>query len=267
MGVRICHHHRIQPRPQVKVIFRYLRPDAPVSLFFRLFTLVHLLIDSSVEGQYITKLFARKSHTHTHTHIYIYIYMYHVTPPARISLTISRYPPLSSIASRLHPVSAQSCYMQVLAGRPVFTHPCEEVNWSMSLMSSSLLLQQCLTCLVRLTWIVFVTSGKWPYSSCFVGYCLQYLFNITLSILVLLPSNFFSISLISVHIVHPHSSIATTSAWKKTSIGPIAYRWLSNPLVVACWCISWLMRHCFLGKWTCILISENYRLVWCRLLD
>ena len=31
VGVRICHHHRIQPRPQVKVIFRYLRPDAPVS--------------------------------------------------------------------------------------------------------------------------------------------------------------------------------------------------------------------------------------------
>ena len=52
--VRICHHHRIQPRPQVKVIFRYLRTDAPVSLFFRLFTEVHLLIDGSVEGQYIT---------------------------------------------------------------------------------------------------------------------------------------------------------------------------------------------------------------------
>ncbi len=31
VGVRICHNHRIQPRPQVKVIFRYLRPDAPVS--------------------------------------------------------------------------------------------------------------------------------------------------------------------------------------------------------------------------------------------
>ena len=48
--------HRIQPRPQVKVIFRYLRPDAPVSLFFRLFTQVHHLIDGSVEGQYVTKL-------------------------------------------------------------------------------------------------------------------------------------------------------------------------------------------------------------------
>ena len=45
------HLHLIQPRPQVKVIFRYLRPDSPVSQFFCLFTQVHLLIDSSVEGQ------------------------------------------------------------------------------------------------------------------------------------------------------------------------------------------------------------------------
>ena len=30
VGVRICHHHRIQPRHQVKVIFRCLQPDAPV---------------------------------------------------------------------------------------------------------------------------------------------------------------------------------------------------------------------------------------------
>ena len=56
MGVRICQHHWIQLRPQVKVIFLYLRPDAPVLLFFRLFTQVHLLIDGSVEGQYVTSL-------------------------------------------------------------------------------------------------------------------------------------------------------------------------------------------------------------------
>ena len=54
VGVLICHYHRIQPCPQVKVIFRYLRPDAPVSLFFLLFTQAHLLIDGSVEGQYVT---------------------------------------------------------------------------------------------------------------------------------------------------------------------------------------------------------------------
>ena len=44
----------IQSRPQVKVIFRYLRPDASISLFFRLFTKVHLLINGLVEGQYVT---------------------------------------------------------------------------------------------------------------------------------------------------------------------------------------------------------------------
>ena len=48
------HLRRIKPCPQVKVIFRYLRPDAPVSLFFCSFTQVHLLIDGSFEGQYVT---------------------------------------------------------------------------------------------------------------------------------------------------------------------------------------------------------------------
>ena len=38
-----------------------------------------------------------------------------------------------------------------------------------SLMSSSLLLQQCPACLVRLTLIVFVMGGRWPYSWCFWG--------------------------------------------------------------------------------------------------
>ena len=51
------HLHRIQPRPRVKVIFWYLRPDAPVSLFFCLFTQVQLLIDGSVDGQYVTLSF------------------------------------------------------------------------------------------------------------------------------------------------------------------------------------------------------------------
>ena len=32
-------------------------------------------------------------------------------------------------------------------------------------MSSSLLFQQCPACLVRLTWIVFVMGGRWPYGA------------------------------------------------------------------------------------------------------
>ena len=56
------------------------------------------------------------------------------------------------------------------------------LNRSTSLMSSSLLLQQCPACLVRLTWIGFVMGGRWPYSWCLVGvlppglvqYCTQH---------------------------------------------------------------------------------------------
>ena len=82
-------------------------------------------------------------------------------------------------------------------------------------MSSSLFLQQCPACLARLTLIVFVMGGRWRYSCCFVGCCLRDLFNIARSILVLLTSSFFSIRLVSVHVVHPYSSIDTTVAWKK----------------------------------------------------
>ena len=57
-------------------------------------------------------------------------------------------------------------------------------SWSTSLTSSSLLLQQCPTCLARLTCIVFVIGGKWPYSWCLAGCCRQDLFNIALIILV-----------------------------------------------------------------------------------
>ena len=96
---------------------------------------------------------------------------------ARISLTLSCHFSLSFIASGsssgLHPVSSHSCYMYVRAGRPAFARPYAGVHRSTSLMSSSLLLQQCPACLVRLTWIVFVMGGRWPYSCCLVGCCRQ----------------------------------------------------------------------------------------------
>ena len=100
---------------------------------------------------------------------------HHVVPLARISLTLSRHFSLSFIASGrssgIHPVSSHSCCMYVLAGRPAFAHPYMGVHRSTSLMSSSLLLQQCPACLARLAWIVFVMGGRWPYSWCFVGCC------------------------------------------------------------------------------------------------
>ena len=93
---------------------------------------------------------------------------HHVALVARISLTLSHHSSLSFIApgrsSGQHPVSSYSCWMYVHAGRPAFARPCVGVHKSTSLMSSSLLLQQCPACLVRLTWIVFVIGGKWTYS-------------------------------------------------------------------------------------------------------
>ena len=72
---------------------------------------------------------------------------HHVVPLARISLTLSRHFSLSFIASSrfswLHTVSSRSCCMYVRAGRPAFAGPYVGVNMSTSLMSSSLLLQQC----------------------------------------------------------------------------------------------------------------------------
>ena len=121
-------------------------------------------------------------------YIYIYIYHHHVVLVARISLTLSRHSSLSFIASGRssgqHPVSSHSCWMYVRAGRPAFARPCVGVHKSTSLMSSSLLLQQCPARLVRLTWIVFVIGGRWPYSWCLVGCCRQDLFKIARSILV-----------------------------------------------------------------------------------
>ena len=74
-----------------------------------------------------------------------------------MSLTLSRHFPQSFIASGRssgpHPVSSHSCCMYVLAGRPAFARPYVGVHRSTSLMSSSLLLQQCSACLVRLTWM------------------------------------------------------------------------------------------------------------------
>ena len=54
-----------------------------------------------------------------------------------------------------------------------------------TLTSSSLLLQQCPACHVRLTWIVFVIGGRWPYSWCLVGCCRQGLFKIDVNMCIL----------------------------------------------------------------------------------
>ena len=129
---------------------------------------------------YEKELLVNNMNNHHHHH--------HVALVARISLTLSRHSSLSFIAlgrsSGQHAISSHSCWMYVRAGRPAFARPCVGVHKSTSLMSSSLLLQQCPACLVRLTWIVFVIGGWWPYSWCLVRCCRQDLFKIARSILV-----------------------------------------------------------------------------------
>ena len=77
-----------------------------------------------------------------------------------------------------------SCCILVRADCLAFARPYVGVHRSTSLMSSSLLLQQCPECLVHLTLIVFMMGGRWPYSWCFVGCGLEDLLKIFCSILV-----------------------------------------------------------------------------------
>ena len=133
---------------------------------------INIFIQNCLKYFYLTEIFDYHHHRH-----------HHVVPLARISLTFSRHFSQSFIASGrfsgLHPVFSHSCCMYVRAGRPAFARPYVGVHRSTSLISSSLLLQQ-----VRLTCIVFVMGGRWPYCWCLVGCCRQDLFNIARNILV-----------------------------------------------------------------------------------
>ena len=89
---------------------------------------------------------------------------HHVVPQQYPWPSLATFPyrssPLAGLQG-LHSVSSHSCWMYVRAGRPAFARPYVGVNKSTSLMSSSLLLQQCPACLVCQTWIVFVIGGRW----------------------------------------------------------------------------------------------------------
>ena len=82
-------------------------------------------------------------------------------------------------------------------------------------MNPSLLLHQRPVCLVHLIWMVLEIWGTWLYSYCFVRCFFQDLSITAGSILVQLLSNFFSLHFVSVHMVHPYSTMDTTAAWKK----------------------------------------------------
>ena len=90
------------------------------------------------------------------------------------SLAISPYhssPPAGLQGYILCPHIVAVCMFVLVV--PALAHPYVGVHRSTSLMSSSLLLQQCPACLVRRTCIVFVMGGKCPYSWSLVGCCCQ----------------------------------------------------------------------------------------------
>ena len=86
-------------------------------------------------------------------------------------------------------------------GWPTLVHPCKGVHWRISF------LQQYPAWFVCLIWMVLEMKGRWLYSCCFMGFYLQDFFSIAGSILVQFLSSFFSICLVSVHVVHPYSRI------------------------------------------------------------
>ena len=114
-------------------------------------------------------------------------------PLAQISLTLSRHFSLSFIASGrssgLHPVSSHCCCMFVRAGLPAFAWPYAGVHSSTSLMSSSLLLQQCPACLVCLTCIVFVMGDD--NISLIVSVCCDSWINIAIRMSLWFSSSFY----------------------------------------------------------------------------
>ena len=71
-------------------------------------------------------------------------------------------------------------------------------NLLRNIASLFLFLQQCPGCLLRFILIVFEMSGRWPYSCCFVGRCVQDMFKTQSSIFVLFPSRFFPMRFLSV---------------------------------------------------------------------
>ena len=209
----------------------------------------------------------------------LYHHHHHVVQLAQISLTLSHHFSLLFIASGrssgLHPVSSHSCWMYVHAGRPAFARPYvgEGVHRSTSLMSSSLLLQQCPACLVRLTWIVFVMGGRWPYSWCFVECCRQDCLILLATFLrscrlasspaVLLASKWCIHTAVSTRLLLGRNCVSFYRSGL-ISMWPIAVHAFISRVSMS----FRLMRHCFLVRWICQPVSERFRLVWkCRLLD
>ena len=124
---------------------------------------------------------------------------------------------------------------------------------------------------VRLIWMVLEMGGRWSYICCLVWCCFEDLFNIARCILVLFPSSFFAIRLVSVHLVHLYSRSGTNVAWRKFRFilsDRSDFHMIDNLSIavhlslVAYWCHFHQMRSCFRSAWTFPRISENHHLEW-----
>ena len=114
-------------------------------------------------------------------------------------------------------------------------------------MISSLLLKQCPPCLVCWIWMVLEMGGRWPYSCCFVGCCFQDLFITACSILVHLPSSFFSIYFVNIYVVHPYSSMNKTAKHVSLSLSFFVYIYIYIYITEMCVCVCvQIQRYIFL---------------------
>ena len=138
---------------------------------------------------------------------------------ARIPLTHSCYSSLSLItpnrSTRLNLLSVQSWCRWLLVGLLTLLRLCRKVQWWMSLMSSSLLLQQGPVCHVRLIWMVFEMGGRWPRAADLWDVDSRICSISLLAFSCYSHLAFFSIRLVSVHVVHPCSRIYGIAALKK----------------------------------------------------
>ena len=116
--------------------------------------------------------------------------------------------------------------MYVLAGRPALARPYVGVHRSTSLMNSSLLLQLFPACLVRLTWIVFVMGGRWPYNCCFVRCCVMCLILIATFLCSCRLASSPAILLASKWCIH--TAVSTRPRLGRTCVDMVSVIWKSD---------------------------------------
>ena len=142
-------------------------------------------------------------YTHTHAHTYIVSFPW-------ISCHSSFSPPSLPVGLLdyiLYPHRAVvSSYWSAKTDTSIWRGLQENVSYEFVLSSTAV------SCISYSSFLdVLITGGRWPYSYYFVGYSFQDLFNIARSILVQLPSRFFSIRFVSVHAEHPYNKTDTAT--------------------------------------------------------